>query len=53
MLIKPIVLEGVEGDGGLEDVLKVDKTKKVLSPAHGGLFDKADALESWKWTKDI
>ena len=53
MLIKAVVLESVEGDRGLQDVLEVNKTEKILPPAHGGLLDEADALKTWEWPKNV
>ena len=53
VFVEAIVLEGIEGDGGLEDVFKVDEAEEVLPAAHGGLLNQPDALEPGEGTKDI
>jgi hypothetical protein len=53
VLIKAVFLESVQGDGGLQNILEIDKTEEVLAPAHGGLLDEADALEAREWSKDV
>jgi hypothetical protein len=53
MLLEAVVLEGVEGNGGLEDVLKVDKAEQVLPSAHRGLLNQPDALEAGEGTEDV
>jgi hypothetical protein len=53
MLVESVILEGVEGNGGLEDILKVDKAEQVLPAAHGGLLNQADALEAREGTEDV
>ena len=53
VLVKAVFLEGVEGDGGLQDVLEVNKAKQVLATTDGGLLDKADALEAGEGAEDV
>ena len=53
VLVKAVVLESVEGNGGLQDVLEVHKTQQVLPPAHRGLLDEADALEARKGPENV
>lgn len=53
MLVESVILEGVEGNGGLEDVFKVHKAEQVLPAAHSGLLNQPDALKPRKGTEDV
>jgi hypothetical protein len=53
VLVKTVVLESVEGDGGLQDIFEVHETEKVLSTAHRGLLDEPDALEAREGAENV
>lgn len=53
MLVKAVFLEGVEGDGGLQHVLEINKAKQVFPSTYGGLLDEADALEAGEGAEDV
>ena len=52
MLIKPVSLEGMHGNGGLKRILKINKTEEVLSIA-GRFSYQPDTLESGERSEDI
>ena len=53
VLIKSVALEGVEGDGGLDGVLEIDKAEEVLSVGIGCFEDQPDTLETREGSKNV
>lgn len=53
VFIKPVILEGVQGDRGLQHILEIHKTQEVLTSALRGLLDETNALEAGKGPEEI
>ena len=53
MLIKPVSLEGIHGNGGLKGVLEINKTEEVLAVIGGRLSYQPDALEARERPEDV
>jgi len=53
VLIKAVVLEGIEGNCGLQHIFEIHKTEQVLTPAHCGLLDEANTLETREGTENV
>ena len=53
MFVKTVTLQGVHAYSRLQVVLKVNKTKQILSAGGSGLADQSDLLEARIWTEDV
>ena len=53
VFIETVLLKGVEGNGRLEDIFKIDEAEQILASAGGSFLYETDALESWERTEDV